>query len=173
MVGWDAGDGVTDHIVPDTAPAEVLPALDDTDSVEFAGRRYRLADSLPLIPLMRFAHAQANADTDPVAFLGHAWTMISKLIAAEQINDWAAHAERVNPDITDLLQFIQDAIGVVSARPTPRSSASPDGPQTTKQNSLAGSISRGSSTRWTPPAPVPGSGLAKDERILAIVADAS
>lgn len=165
---------MTDHYVEDTAPAdppaEVLPPLDDTDSVEFGGTRYRVAESLPLVPLMRFAHAQSTADTDPIRFMGAAWSMISKLVAPEQVEAWADHAEKLNPSIEDLLEFIQDAIGVVSDRPTERSSGSPDGPQATKRNSLAGSISRASSTRWTPPAPVPGSGLAKDERILALVA---
>lgn len=60
---------------------EGAPALDDTNSIEFLGERFRLAPNVGLMPLMRFANASKKGlDSDDFEGMAAMYAMIRGII---------------------------------------------------------------------------------------------
>jgi hypothetical protein len=60
---------------------EGAPVLDETNSVEFMGERFRLADRVGLMPLLRFANAsKAGLDSDDFEGMAAMYAMIRGVI---------------------------------------------------------------------------------------------
>lgn len=149
---------------------------DDSNSIEFLDRRFGLADSIGLMPLLKFAHAaKSGLTSDDMEGLDAMYLLIrscldrSKVQAIDpatnepQVDDagdpvWAGpsqwelfeqYAIETNADGEDLSMMINQAVQVVAARPSKRrGGSSPSSPQTSPS-------SKGSSsspvTRQPPP----------------------
>ena len=125
------------------ADTEAIPRLAKT--VEFKGKRFRIADKVGLMPLMRFAHAAANQDAAAAGdmdALAAIYDMLKDCIypgnglAPDEEGydggDWKAferHATETKADHDELLPVVTQVIEMMTARPTVPSSPSSAGPQ--------------------------------------------
>lgn len=74
---------VSDEPTTQSVQGEVegAPVLDDSNSIEFMGDRFRLAENVSLIPLMRFANASKKGlDSDDMAGLAAMYSLIRGII---------------------------------------------------------------------------------------------
>lgn len=155
--------------------AEGVVDMDNTNSIEFLGKRFRLAESIGLMPLLKFAHtAKAGVSSDDMEGLNAMYLLIRSCIDQSQVqarNDdgtpryaddgtpqWEGpsqwhlfeeHAIDTNADGEDLSELIGKAITVISARPRKRRGASSASSPQTSESSRASSSSPG--TRPVPP----------------------
>jgi hypothetical protein len=140
--------------------------IDQRGTIEFLGKRFRVADKIGLMPLLKFsAHADMST-TDPRA-LGAMYAMLRDCIhggspgcgtcpacqdddeercKSYDPGDWKKfeeHAIEVKAEADELLDVIARTIEVISGRPTePRSGSSPG-----RRGISAGSTARSSSRR--------------------------
>jgi len=149
------------------ALAEGAVVFDDTNSIEFMGRRFGLAESIGLMPLLKFAHAaKTGLTSDDMEGLSAMYLLIRSCLdrskaqavdpqTGEPLTDEAGepvwdgpsqweqfelHAIESDADGEDLSAMINQAVQVVSARPRKRrGDSSPSSPQTSPN-------SRGSSS---------------------------
>jgi hypothetical protein len=149
-----------DDPVPTTGEVQSLTegaVVDDPDFIEFLGERFRLADSIGLMPLLKFAHAaKTGLTSDDMEGLSAMYLLIRSCLDRSQVQAtnpdgtlifddaekpvWAgpsqwdlfeAHAIDVNADGEDLSGLINRAVQVVSARPRKRrGGSSASSPQT-------------------------------------------
>lgn len=137
-----------------TAPAQPLPETSQElqaavegvpfgDSVEFLGERFKIADSVGLMPLMRFAYtAQRGTLSRDMEGLVAMYTLIRDCLADEK--EWQRfqdHASAKKADEDQLLEFVSDTIELLTARPTQRPSDSSAGPLPTSGSSTESSSS--------------------------------
>jgi hypothetical protein len=141
------------HIVPDDvtsqdvqAAVEGAPVADDTNSIEFLGKRFRLAENIGLMPLLAFANAsKGGLDSDDMEGMAAMYAVIRDTVdqtrvqkldadgkeefdeAGEPVwdgpSDWQRferHAIDEKADGEELMGFIRDAMGVIAARPRKR-----------------------------------------------------
>lgn len=132
--------------------------LDDTNSVELKGRRFLLAESIGLMPLMKFAHiAKSGLTSDDMEGLSAMYTLLRCCIDRTHVqavdpetgepqvdpegspvwegpSQWELfedHATETSADGEDLTTVIQQAVQAISARPTVRrGDSSPSSPPT-------------------------------------------
>lgn len=156
--------------------AEGVVQFDDTNSIEFLGKRFGLADSIGLMPLLKFAHAaKSGLTSDDMEGLNAMYLLIRSCLDQSRVqafnpatnepmiddagapvfegpSQWdlfEQHAIDMNADGEDLSEFINQAVQVVAARPSkPRGDSSPSS-RPTSQSSKASSSSR--ATRPVPP----------------------
>jgi hypothetical protein len=155
---------VTSHDVQ--AIAEGAPVADDANTIEFMGRRFRLAESIGLMPLMAFAIAQKNGlDSDDLDGLAAMYALIRDTVDQTRVqsldadgqpafdsvgepiwdgpSDWQRferHAVETKADGEDLMDFIGRAMGVISARPRkPRGGSSTSRPNTSPTSKASSS----------------------------------
>jgi hypothetical protein len=111
-------------------------------TVEFAGRTFRVADKVGLMPLMRFAHiARQGVDASDMDGLAAIYDLLRSAIADEDWRAFEDHATDVRADGDELLAIATEAIQVVAARPTVEPSDSSDGQPTASRSSADGSSS--------------------------------
>lgn len=151
------------------AAAEGVPV--DDDHIEFMGQRFRLAESVGLMPLMRFAMtAKKGVQSDDLEGLAAMYAMIKDCIDTTRPqkpvldehgqpvikdgqpvteddgpSEWdrfEQHACDTKADADDIFKVVTEAIQRLSARPTRRPAVSSAGPQTTSATSRAISSSR-------------------------------
>jgi hypothetical protein len=141
--------------------------VDDGNSIEFLGGRFRLAESIGLMPLLKFAHAaKTGLTSDDMEGLSAMYLLIRSCLdrsqaqatgpdGSPQFNEdgtpvWAGpsewdrfelHAIEQNADGEDLSEFINQAVQVVSARPRKRRGGSSASSPQTSQSSKASSSS--------------------------------
>jgi hypothetical protein len=108
-------------------------ALDDHDLAvphvvtEYGPRRaFRIAPSIGLMPLLRFAHAaKAGLDTDDLEGMAALYDMIADCVHPD---DWAAfmaYATETKAEDEELMEFVSSAMEIIAARPRkPRGSSS-------------------------------------------------
>ncbi len=148
---------MTTHEVQAAAEGVVL---DDGDHVELHGERFRLAASIGMMPLMRFAQAsKAGLGGDDMEGLAALYSLLRDTIDTTrpqvEVPDPAtgeptmvdggpsgwdrfeAHATDVKADADELIAVVNRAIEVIAARPTKRPGASSPGPRTTPDSSKA------------------------------------
>jgi len=158
------------------ALAEGVPVLDDSNSLEFLGKRFGLAESIGLMALLKFAHsAKAGVSSDDMEGLNAMYLLIRSCLDRSQVQTldpetgepmfdgtgapvWDApsqwdlfeqHAIDMNADGDDLSDLINRAIQVISSRPTRPRGGSSASSSRTSGNGKAGSSSPG--TRPMPP----------------------
>ena len=125
------------------ADVESIPRLART--VEFKGKRFRIAEKVGLMPLMRFAHAASNQDAAAAGdmdALAAIYDMLKDCIYAGNGlepgedgydgGDWKAferHATETKADHDELLPVVTQVIEMMTARPTVPPSGSSAGPR--------------------------------------------
>jgi len=156
--------------------SEGVVEFDDTNSIEFMGKRFGLAESIGLMPLLKFAHAAKQGLTsDDMEGLEAMYLLIRSCLDRSQTqavdpqtqeplfddagapvwdgpSQWdlfEAHAIEVNADGDDLSGFINQAVQVVAARPRKPRGDSSASSRPTSPSSKASSSSPG--IRPTPP----------------------
>lgn len=105
-----------------------------------ARRTFRIAESVGLMPLLRFAHAaKTGLDTDDLEGMAALYTMIADCVHAD---DWPAFQEyaiEIKAEDEELMDFVGAAMEVISARPRKRRGSSSATSPTTSPKSRAGS----------------------------------
>lgn len=111
-------------------------------TVEFLGEQFRVADRVGALPIMRFAKAaKSGADANDMAGLVALYDLLGQVIHPDDWSRFEAHADAEHADGDALLAVVQDALTLVAARPTGRSSDSSDGPRTIEPSSTDDSSS--------------------------------
>lgn len=154
---------VTTHDVQ--AAVEGAPVMDDGESVEFLGERFRLAETIGLMPLLAFANAsKSGMDSDDMDGLAAMYALIRDTVDQTRVqqtdeddkpvfdeagapvwagpSDWMRferHAIDTKAEGEDLMDFISKAMGVISARPRKRRGSSSDSSPRTLPSSRASS----------------------------------
>jgi hypothetical protein len=140
------------------------------DTVELLGQKFRIADRIGLMPLLKFASAADVAVQDPRG-LAAMYTLLRDCIyagtpgcgecehcqsgndascASYDRGDWGAfeeHAMVTKADADDLMGVVTEVLEVVSGRPTPPPAGSSPGARPTRRGSTAsrsGGRARGS-----------------------------
>lgn len=158
---------VTTHEVQ--AAVEGAPVMDDDESIEFMGDRFRLAESIGLMPLLAFANAsKSGMDSDDLEGMAAMYALIRDTVDQTRVqrkdeddklvfdaagdpvwegpSDWQRferHAIETKAEGEDLMGFISKAMGVISARPRKRRGSSSDSSPRTSLSSRASSSSPG------------------------------
>lgn len=113
------------------------------DTVECMGRRYRVADRIGLMPLMKFAHSAAQGlDGDDMEGLNAIYLMLKDCIHEDDWKRFGDEMIETKAEADDLMPVITRTIEVINARPTRQRSASSSGPPTTTPTSTGGSSLR-------------------------------
>lgn len=99
----------------DAAPAEIA---DGEITVPVAGRRFRVAESMGLMPLLEWAAVSEEIDVDNQAQLASLFRLLKDLVDER---DWAefrkyTREEKCNDE--DFVGFVNAAIEAIAARPT-------------------------------------------------------
>lgn len=112
------------------------------DVISFAGEEFHVAERIGLMPLMRFAHlASAGVDSEDMEALAAMYDLLEQCVANGEWQRFQRAATRTRADGEALMKVVQDAIAVLSERPTGRPSDSSDGPTTTRPKSAIGQVS--------------------------------
>lgn len=153
--------------------------IEDDGKVELLGQRFRLSDSIGLMPLLAYANASKNGlDTDDMDGMAALYALIRDTVDQTRVqrrdesgepmtdgmgepvwegpSEWQRferHATEAKADGEDLMGFVQQAIQVISARPTRRRSGSSAPAPRTSANSKALSSSR-DTAQWDGLTPV-------------------
>ncbi|WBB94180.1 hypothetical protein [Verrucosispora sp. WMMC514] len=118
------------------ARAEGVEIVGGGDKVEFLGDQYRIASSVGLMPLMKFAMtAKQGANADDMEGLAAMYSLIKDCIDPAEWGRFEQDAIDKKAEAEDLLKVVQDVIQTLSARPTQRPADSSAGPQTTSDSS--------------------------------------
>lgn len=140
------------------AAVEGAPVADDADSIEFLGKRFRLAQNIGMMPLLAFANAQKQGlDSEDMEGMAAMYALIRDTVDQTRVqaadpetgqpsfdtvgepiwegpSDWQRferHCIDAKADGEELMTFIGKAMGVISARPRKRREvSSPSSPQT-------------------------------------------
>jgi hypothetical protein len=117
--------------------------LVDEDTIEFKGLRFRMAESVGLMPLMRFAKvAKAGVDSNELEGLTAMYDLLQQCIHDDDWLRFEQHATDTRADGDELMTVTRDVMAKMAERPTKRPSDTSDGPRTTSPNSTDGSTSR-------------------------------
>ncbi len=107
---------------------------------EFMGKKFRLADKVGLMPLMRFAHMASsgmNTDDDYMAAMSAIYEMIRDVIHEPQWMEFQQHATATKAGEEDLLAVVHRAIEIMTARPTKSDSdSSPSASPSTRPSTV-------------------------------------
>lgn len=140
-------------------------ALDDGDYVEFYGEKFRLADRVGLMPLIKFGNAaNKGLDSDDMAGLAAMYSMIRAVIHRPPLYDehgqrqvdengktlrdeseWNRFSELAEDELAegdDIMAFVNQAMSVMSARPRKPRAISSVGSRPTSASSKDDSSSR-------------------------------
>jgi hypothetical protein len=114
-----------------------------TETVEFCGETFHIADKVAALPLMRFAKAaKAGVDSDDLDGLAALYDVLGQCIHPDEWGRFESHADRERADGDQLLEVVQEVFTLLAARPTGRSSDSSGGPRTIEPSSTVDSSSR-------------------------------
>lgn len=105
-------------------------------------RAFRVAESIGMMPLLRFAHAaKSGMDTDDMEGMAALYTMIRDTVHPDDWETFQEYATEVKAEDEELLSFVSAAIEVISARKAKqRGSSSGTSPNTSAKSK--GSLSR-------------------------------
>lgn len=89
-------------------------------------RTFRVAPSIGLMPLLRFAHAaKAGLDTDDLEGMAALYDMINDCVHPDDWSAFMAYATEIKAEDEELMEFVSSAMEIISARPRkPRGSSS-------------------------------------------------
>lgn len=103
-------------------------------------RTFRLAQTVGLMPLMRFANAaKSGGNTDDLEGMAALYTMIQDCVDPADWGDFQAYATVIKAQDEELLDFVSAAMEVISARPRQRRGSSSATAPRTSGKSKAGS----------------------------------
>lgn len=111
--------------------------------ITFAGKPFRVAEKVGLMPLLKFAHlAKLGVDGDDMEGLVAIYDLLVNVIDPVDWDAFEQHSIEVRASGDDLMEVVTQAIQAITARPTVRPSDSSDGPARTKDSSPDDSSSR-------------------------------
>lgn len=137
----------------------------ESETIEFLGQRFRLADSVGLMPLLAFANASKQGlNSDDMAGMAAMYAMIRGVVWRKPLYDehgvraldpltddpafdetewnrFERHAMNENADGEELMGFVGKAMAVLAARPRKRREISSDGSPPTSEKSRESSSS--------------------------------
>lgn len=145
--------------------AAVEGAPDTADVVEFLGEKFRIAENIGAMPLLAFANASKKGlDTEDMAGMAAMYAMIRDVIHRPKLYD--EHGQRIVDEVTgrpahdesewrrfeelaideqadgeQLMEFVSEVMGVISARPPKRRGISSASSPTISPKSRASSSS--------------------------------
>lgn len=91
----------------------------DARKVEFKGRAFRMAESIGLMPLLKFAHAQAQGiDANDMEGLVALYAVIRDCIDETEFAAFERHAMDTKAEGDELMALVQQCVSAISARPT-------------------------------------------------------
>ena len=103
-------------------------------------RTFRIAPSIGLMPLLRFAHAaKAGMDTDDLEGMAALYDMIADCVHPDDWVAFQAYATQTKAEDEELMEFVSAAMEVISARPRRRRGSSSATPPRTSQKSKGSS----------------------------------
>ncbi len=115
-----------------------------TETVEFLGERFHVAERVGLMPMMTFAKvAQSGVDTDSIAGLAAMHDLLEEALHPDEWDRFQNHARKERASGEELMAVVGEVAVIVAARPTGRSSDSSAGPRTIEPSSTEGSSSPG------------------------------
>jgi hypothetical protein len=114
-----------------------------TETLEFQGERFHIAERVGLMPMMRFAvfakkqmrqQAEGHESTgeDEIESLAAAYQLLEQCLHPVDWERFVDHATLVHADMDEMMEFVGEVMAVVASRPTGRSADSSDGPQITE-----------------------------------------
>lgn len=113
-----------------------------TDTVEFLGDQFRVAERVSSLAVMHFAKvANSGVDTLDLAGLAAMYDLLEQCIHPDDWSTFEAHCNRHRADGEQLFDLVQRMFLVLAARPTGRPSDSSAGPRTIEPSSTADSSS--------------------------------
>lgn len=113
-----------------------------TETVEFFGEDFHIAERIGAMPFMRFAKvAKAGTDANDLDGLAAIFDLLAECIHPDDWPLFQKHADKEKATGDQLLGFVRAVLGVVAARPTGRSSDSSDGPRIIEPSSTDDSSS--------------------------------
>lgn len=145
--GADAELAAIQGAVAAAAPeSEMTPVAVDGKAVpprmvELLGKRFRIADKVGLMPMLKFS-AFADMEVQDARALGAMYAMLRDVIHADDWRAFEDHAIDSKAEADDLLDVISRAIEQISGRPTGQPGPSSRGPRGISGGSTAGSSSR-------------------------------
>jgi hypothetical protein len=155
----------TAGVTPDVEQEVVPGTVTTIRSVEFLGRRFRIADKIGLMPLLKFA-AFADVNVQDPRALGAMYTLLRDCIhpgcpgcgkcefckagnepacKVYDRGDWGEfeeHAMITKADADDLMDVITKTIELIAGRPTPPPGTSSGGRRATSRGSTGTSSGR-------------------------------
>lgn len=121
-------------------PAEGTVVTDE-NTVELLGKRFRIADKIGLMPLLKFSAASDMRTDDPKA-LSALYSMLQDCIVPDDWADFERHAIDTKAEADDLLNVIQEVMTKLAGRPTGQRDGSSPGARAISASSTARSSSR-------------------------------
>lgn len=127
----------------------VLPADDG-----MVRRAFTVAESIGLMPLLRFANAaKAGMDSDDLEGMAALYTMIQDCIEPDEWDTFVTYAISIKAEDDDLMQVVSGAMEVISARKARQRGSSSGTSPSTSAKSKANSSRRASDTPTGPHRP--------------------
>lgn len=110
----------------DQSGVEVDPGYTYAWTEGGARRTFRIAPSIGLMPLLRFAHAaKAGMDTDDLEGMAALYDMIQDCVHPDDWDAFQSYSIMTKAEDEDLMEFVSAAMEIISARPRkPRGSSS-------------------------------------------------
>jgi hypothetical protein len=154
--------GVKAEIVHEVRPDSITPV---TRSVELKGKRFRIAEKIGAMPLLKFS-TYADMDIQDPRALAAMYTLLRDCIhpgtpgcgecaactagnerscAEYDYGDWAAfeeHAMTTKADADELMDVVTKVMELISGRPTEPAATSSSGPPATSARSTGSSSAR-------------------------------
>lgn len=133
---------ITSHQVQaDVEGAAVVPeVVGGAAKIEFMGNQYRMAESIGMMPMLKFAHVSSRGvDSNDLEGMAALYSMIRDCIDPDEWARFEQDAIDKKADGDDLLAVVSKVIETVSARPTRPPKGSPNGRRSTSANSKASS----------------------------------
>jgi hypothetical protein len=116
--------------------------IGDGQRVELHGAAFRMADRIGLMPLLRFASAQARGlDSNDMEGMAALHDMIRDCIDEGEWERFVRHATDTKAEADELMAVVKQVIEALTARPTPPPRGSSPGRRTASANSKASSRS--------------------------------
>jgi len=128
---------------PDTTvePAAINGKATPARTVELKGKKFRIAKSVGLMPMLKFS-AYADMETQDPRALGAMYAMLRDVIDTEDWRDFEDHAVDSKADADELLDVISKAMELIAGRPTEQPAASSRGRRAISGGSTGSSSAR-------------------------------
>jgi hypothetical protein len=124
------------------------PGYRYADTPDGPRRTFRIAKSIGLMPLLRFAHAaKSGLDTDDLEGMAALYTMIADVVDPDDWTAFQEYATMIKAEDEELMEFVSSAMEVIAARPRKRRGNSSATSQNTRPKS------KGSSSGQATPTP--------------------